>query len=284
MPTPPSSNSPAALSGPQLARLARFHVKHCVDIHCHCLPAIDDGPRNAAESVALCRLPVRDGFTDVVATPHQLGRWDGLNWAAEVRAAVAQLQVMLDRERVPLRIHPGGEVRIDERIPKLLHDGKLLTLGDGGRYLLLELPTSMHIGADAVMKLMQQCASVASDGAAQLATIATPPHVVLAHAERYDSLRRDPQAAEPWVHAGAVLQVNASSLLGEGPPDSRAAALQWLADGWVSAIATDAHSTNTRRPRMSEAIDLIEREFGIDVAQEVCIDNPLELLGLQRTH
>jgi protein-tyrosine phosphatase len=254
-------------------------VKRCVDVHCHCLPAIDDGPRNAAEAIALCRLLVRDGFTDVVATPHQLGRYDGLNWAAEVRGAVAQLQLMLQRERIPLRIHAGGEVRIDERIPKLLGDGKLLTLGDGGRYLLLELPTSMHIGAEAVMKLIQQCAAAASGGAAQLAT--SPPHIVLAHAERYESLRRDPGAAAPWVQAGAILQVNASSLLEDNPPDSREAAMQWLAEGWVSVIATDAHSANTRRPRMTEAIELIEREFGIDVAQEICIDNPLELLGMQ---
>jgi protein-tyrosine phosphatase len=245
-----------------------------VDIHCHCLAAIDDGPRNAAESLAVCRLLVRDGFTDVIATPHQLGRYDGLNWAVEVRGAVAHLQQMLDREHVPLRVHAGGEVRIDERIPKLLGEGKLLTLGDNGRYLLLELPNSMHIAPETVMRLIQQ--SGVTNGAAQTATM--PPYVVLAHAERYDALRRDPEAAEAWVHAGAILQVNAPSLLGEGPPDSRAAAMQWLADGWVSVIATDAHSPNTRRPRMTEAIDLIEREFGIDAAQEVCIDNPAELL------
>src|SRR5690348_10527458 len=105
-PMPPTSPTP--LSAPQLARLSKFHVQRSVDIHCHCLPAIDDGPRNLAESIALCRLLVRDGFTDVVATPHQLGRWDGLNWAAEVRGAVADLQATLQRERIPLRLHPGG--------------------------------------------------------------------------------------------------------------------------------------------------------------------------------
>lgn len=273
MPSDPPPTS-APLSAPQLARLAKFHAKRSVDIHCHCLAAIDDGPRNAAESLAVCRLLVRDGFTDVIATPHQLGRYDGLNWAAEIRGAVAHLQQVLHRERVPLRVHVGGEVRIDERIPKLLADGKLLTLGDHGRYLLLELPNSMHIAPETVMHLIQQ--SGVTNGAAQTATM--PPYIVLAHAERYDALRRDPEAAEAWVHAGAILQVNAPSLLGDGPPDSRAAAMQWLADGWVSVIATDAHSPNTRRPRMTEAIDLIEREFGIDVAQEVCIDNPAELL------
>jgi protein-tyrosine phosphatase len=274
----PLPTSPAPLSAPQLARLAKFHAKRAVDIHCHCLAAIDDGPRNAAESLAVCRLLARDGFTDVIATPHQLGRYDGLNWAAEIRGAVAHLQQMLDRERVPLRVHAGGEVRIDERIPKLLADGKLLTLGDSGRYLLLELPNSMHIAPEMVMRLIQQGAATTTTTGGVAQSQSMPPYIVLAHAERYDALRRDPAAAEAWVHVGAILQVNAPSLLGDGPPDSRAAAMQWLADGWVSVIATDAHSPNTRRPRMTEAIDLIEREFGIDVAQEVCIDNPAELL------
>ena len=32
-----------------------------VDIHCHCLPAIDDGPNTKYEALALCQLLVDDG-------------------------------------------------------------------------------------------------------------------------------------------------------------------------------------------------------------------------------
>jgi hypothetical protein len=92
-----------SLAAPQVARLKRYDVACSVDMHCHCLAGLDDGPPTGADSIALCRLLVRDGFTDVIATPHQLGRYDNVNWATEVRQGVSHLQTALDRERVPLR-------------------------------------------------------------------------------------------------------------------------------------------------------------------------------------
>ena len=68
----------------QSSRLARFGVSQCVDVHCHVLPGIDDGPKNLDESLTLCRSLMRDGITTVIATPHQLGRYDGHNSAAQV--------------------------------------------------------------------------------------------------------------------------------------------------------------------------------------------------------
>ena len=35
---------------------------------------------------------------------------------------------------------PGGDVRVDERICQLLEADRILTLADGGKYILLELP------------------------------------------------------------------------------------------------------------------------------------------------
>jgi protein-tyrosine phosphatase len=231
-------------------------------MHCHCLPGVDDGPATGADALALCRLLVRDGFTDVIATPHQLGRYDGFNWSSEVRGAVAHLQKALDRDRIPLRVHPGAEVRIDERIPSLLQADRLLTLADGGQFLLLELPTTSMVHPDAVATVLAS-ANV---------------HIVLAHAERYDSLRRDPGLAKAWIDAGFILQVNAGSLLDEGPSNSRDAAIHWLSQGWIALIATDSHSTTGRRPRMTEAVEFIDREFGSEVVKQLCLTNPAKLL------
>jgi protein-tyrosine phosphatase len=101
---------------------------------------------------------------------------------------------------------------------------------------------------------------------------------VLAHAERYDSLRRDPGLAKAWIDAGFILQVNAGSLLDEGPSNSRDAAIHWLSQGWIALIATDSHSTTGRRPRMTEAVEFIDREFGSEVVKQLCLTNPAKLL------
>ncbi|CAN5553050.1 exopolysaccharide biosynthesis protein [soil metagenome] len=255
----PETPSPAA---PQVARLKKYDAVRSVDMHCHCLAGLDDGPPTGPDSIALCKLLVRDGFTDVIATPHQLGRYDGVNWAPEVRQGVASLQTALTRERIPLRVHAGAEIRIDERIPSLLEADRLLTLADLGQYLLLELPTSSNINPDAVAAVLAR-ANV---------------HIVLAHAERYDNLRRDPGLAKAWLDTNIILQVNASSLLDEAPANSREAAISWLSQGWIALVATDSHSAANRRPRMTEAIDFIERQFGVETARQLCITNPAKLL------
>jgi hypothetical protein len=75
----------------QMRRLDEFNTTRSVDIHCHCLPGLDDGPATMSEALALCEALVADGITTVIATPHQLGRYDRLNSASQVREAVATL-------------------------------------------------------------------------------------------------------------------------------------------------------------------------------------------------
>ena len=41
-----------------------------IDLHCHVLPGIDDGPRTVDEALALCKAVAADGVQVVAATPH----------------------------------------------------------------------------------------------------------------------------------------------------------------------------------------------------------------------
>jgi protein-tyrosine phosphatase len=108
-----SADPARELSSFQQLRLGRFSAQRCVDVHCHVLPAVDDGPATLEDTLSLCRALVRDGITDVVVTPHQLGRFDGRNLPADIRARVGELQAILDARRIPLRLAVGGEVRVD---------------------------------------------------------------------------------------------------------------------------------------------------------------------------
>ncbi len=261
MPSNPRPLSPN-LSATQRARQTRFASQRSVDLHCHILPGVDDGPAAMDDALALCRMMVRDGFTDIIATPHMLGRWETANPPAQIRPAVDALQRELDAHQIPLNIYPGGEVRLDPNIPRLLKADGILTLADGHHYLLLELPPATRIDPAVVMPHFA----------------AANVRIVLAHAERYESLCQDHAAAAGWLDAGASLQLNASSILGGNGKAAMEAAWDWLGSGWISLIATDSHSVGSRRPRMTETIDLIARELGDDVAKTVCIDNPVKVL------
>ena len=111
-----------------------------VDVHCHCLPNLDDGPESVEEAIALCRVLAADNVSTVVATPHQLGRFEDRTKAEAIRRTVGVLNRALVERGIGLVVLPGAEVRVDERIDALLARGEILTLADAGRHVLLELP------------------------------------------------------------------------------------------------------------------------------------------------
>ena len=242
--------------------LRRFNAAECADIHCHCLPGLDDGPADVAAALELCRALVEDGITTAVATPHQLGRYDGRNKAAEVRRAVGELRGALAAEQIPLEVVAGGDVRVDERIARLVDADEVLTLGDTGRYILLELPHDMLVDPRDLLK------DLTSSGR-------TP---ILSHPERQPQLCRQPDALLAWLEMGACLQVTAGSLVGDFGDEPKRAAWGWLKQGLVQLVASDAHDAARRPPRMIAAIEAIAVEMPHIVARRLCIENPLRVL------
>jgi len=46
-----------------------------IDIHCHILPEVDDGPKSWDVAIEMCRMATADGITHTVATPHANDRY-----------------------------------------------------------------------------------------------------------------------------------------------------------------------------------------------------------------
>ena len=233
-----------------------------VDVHCHCLPGIDDGPQSMDDAIALGKLLVADGFTDIIATPHMLGRWDGVNLAPQIRAAVQQLQAALNGKKIPLKIHPGGEVRVDERHPTTT--GRRAD-SYARRRPQVSADRAFHVGVHR------------SGGAAGVSF--------------NDGCERDPGA--PGAVRGAAARSRRRVCVDRewrgDPGQCRCAACRrrprrsrrrgiGCQRGWVSLVATDAHGAINRRPRMAEASELITRKLGDVIARRVCVENPLRIL------
>src|SRR5690348_18327000 len=111
-----------------------------IDIHLHILPGVDDGPQTLEESLALARALVGEGVHTAVATPHYSDEFPRRS-AAEIRERVADLQLLLDRHAIPLRLAAGHEALIKPGLVEDIRAGRLATL-NGGRCLLLELWSS----------------------------------------------------------------------------------------------------------------------------------------------
>lgn len=240
----------------------RFAREQYVDIHCHCLPGIDDGPATMQESLVLCRALLNEGITTVIATPHQLGRFSEFNETSHIREAVLVLNEELKSNDIALRITPGADVRVDERICKLLEEDKVLTLADGGKYILLELPHEVLIDIE---PLLIDLASMGIEA-------------IISHPERHSGLAKNPDILLKWLECSAHLQVTAGSLLGDFGSAVQRFAWQLLSSGWISLVATDCHDLKGRKPCISAAFERISGELGETVARLICIDNPLRVL------
>ncbi|MBA7681815.1 Tyrosine-protein phosphatase YwqE [subsurface metagenome] len=243
----------------------RHQWEKFTDIHCHCLPGLDDGPATMSESLALCRRLAAEGIVTVVATPHQLGRFEGCNEAARVREAVGALNESLGNSDIQLKVVPGGEVRVDERICELLEVDKILTLADGGRYILLELPYQVFIDIE---PLLTELASMGIQS-------------VISHAEKIAALATQHQVLLRWLEHSAHLQITASSLLGDFGSEVQKVAWGFLTSGLATLVATDSHDINGRRPRMRAAFGRISTKLGKDLAHLVCIENPSRVVNGQ---
>jgi protein-tyrosine phosphatase len=233
------------------------------DVHCHCLPGLDDGPADMTEALELCRALVGDGITQVVATPHQLGRFDGRCAAGLVRRMVADLNRILRAHRMALTVLPGADVRLDERIPQLLDADAVLTVADGGRYLLLELPHEVFLDPQALLQPLREKGVTA----------------VITHPERHEFLARHSSYVRHWLEYRPCLQITAGSLLGYFGPESAAAAWAFLRMRFPVVIATDAHNVQGRRPCMTAAYRHLRRQLGRAVADTVCMENPRRLVA-----
>lgn len=228
-----------------------------VDIHCHLLPAIDDGAKSWEESLAMARLAAADGTETVVVTPHQLGSF-GHNLGRDIRVRTADLQRRLDQAGIALSVLPGADVRIESGMVAALRTGDVLTLADRGRHVLLELPHEMYFPLEPLLKQLQAAGMVG----------------ILSHPERNQGLLNEPQLVAPLVEAGCLMQVTAGSFNGTfGPPAQQLA--EWMLErGLVHFVATDAHGPRSRRPLMSAAYQRVAGLAGEETALALCCRNP----------
>jgi protein-tyrosine phosphatase len=207
-----------------------------IDLHCHVLPGVDDGPPDLDAALRLARAASDAGVSEIVATPHV--SWDYGNTAAVVAGAVEHLQIALDDGGVDIRLHPGAEVASTRAAD--LSDAELAALSLGGSgWLLLEPPFTASAAG-----LPQLIAALRERGHA----------IVLAHPERCPALHRQPELLASLVGDGVLCSVTAGALVGRFGAPVRRFAERMMSDGLVHNVASDAHDTLTRPPGISDAL------------------------------
>jgi protein-tyrosine phosphatase len=199
-----------------------------LDLHCHILPGVDDGPRTLAEALAMAQFCARDGITHIIATPHchrhlRLFRDD-------ILPHVAQFNHALQSEGIGLEVLPGSEIQLfDVELYREDYEaGRYCHLGDDPAFSLLEFSWQV-----------QRYPANAPEHVRWLLERGTRP--IIAHPERHSYFQEQPERLHALVAAGAWLQLTVDSLLGNHGPAPQEAGWQLLRAYPDAVLATDAH-------------------------------------------
>lgn len=229
-----------------------------IDIHHHLLPGLDDGSASEANSVEMAKIAVADGITHVVCTPHA-----NHHYAYDpevVQEKIAHMERLLARHDVPLTLGRGADFH-------LTYDNIQTAIADPSRFSINGLGYLMVEIAD--YGLPQGL----TETFYQMRLVGLTP--VLTHPERNATLQQDPSRMEDWLRGGLLVQITAGSVLGHMGRTPKRMAHELLEKRWAHFLATDAHNTTSRAPRMRAAHDEVAKRCGPDYAHLLCVSNPL---------
>jgi protein-tyrosine phosphatase len=235
-----------------------------IDLHNHLLPGIDDGAKKLEETLQFLRIARQDGISTVVATPHMKpGVYDNTRDAILQRVAMVR-EAQKGDEAEGVELLPGAEVYFTADLPERARAGSLMTVGDRGRYLLLELPyQQIPLGVDdMIFKL-------------RLAGL-TP---IMAHPERVAYYLEDLERLAASVRIGALTQVTASSITGRFGERAQTYAREMLSRNLVHVLASDSHDVRYRPPVLAEAVRAISELVGEASASRMVRDIPAAILA-----
>ena len=212
----------------------------------------------------MARIAVANGIETAHVTPHlHPGRWD--NDLPKITAAVEGYRAALAAAGIPLELGFAAEVRLDYEILPLIEAGRVPFLGilEGYHVMLLEFPHShVPVGADKFVAWL----------------LARNIRPMIAHPERNKDLMRDPAKLEPFVKEGCLLQVTADAVTGGFGELCATRAREFLERGWVSVLASDAHDTVERPPRIAPGRDAAAKIVGVEEALRLTYGTPLRIV------
>ncbi|MFD1362336.1 tyrosine-protein phosphatase [Lentibacillus salinarum] len=211
-----------------------------IDMHCHILPGLDDGPKLLKETVAMAKAAAEQGIDTIIATPHHNnGKY--INERQDILGAADFVNAQIQQLGIPLDIVPGQEIHLYQDIVHDLEQGRLLPLNQATKYVLIELPAN-HFPAETTRIVFDL----------QMAGYIP----VIAHPEKNAIITNNPDILYDLVKNGALVQVDAASVIGVNGKKVKKRTQQMLNANMVHLMATNAHTAKT--VRLTEAYEVLD--------------------------
>ena len=213
-----------------------------IDVHCHILTGLDDGPKSMEQSLEMCAVARADGIETIVASPHMLNDVYQLT-REDILGGVRELDRACKHKGIGITILAGADIRVQKELPKILSEGGLMTVADLGQHVMLELPEETVPSELGDLLFEVQLTGV------------TP---IISHPERNFAIQQDLGLLRRLVEAGNLTQITAGSLTGRFGSRVRDCSISIVQAGLGHMLASDAHDAVRRRPVLSEGRKVLE--------------------------
>ncbi len=234
-----------------------------IDWHTHILPYMDDGSKNAEESIEMLRICRDEGVRAVVLSSHYYPhREDPVSFFNRRNKALEKLKTRMEtamqgekekenKNLWPLLI-PAAEVYYFNDLAKI--DDELLSMLSVGEssHIIIEMPGA-NIEEEAYSTLEELIY-----GRGKIP--------VLAHVDRYFHHIKDYRPIAELVGEGMKVQLNTESL---NYYFSRRKAIRLINDGLVHMITSDCHDLKTRPPGLKTAAGALKGHLDDKIIQEL---------------
>ena len=232
-----------------------------IDMHCHILPGLDDGSKGMEQSLNMIRIAYKDGIRKIICTPHyHIGR--SIAEYEKREEAIEELRSELDTLGISMELYLGAEIYYFTEAIEHLNNGSIHTMA-GGRCILLEFDPSVEY-----RRIKNAVNEAVMNGYVP----------IVAHVERYMCMVSGCERCEELRSIGALIQVNAMSLMGDYGRDAKRYIKKLMKNRLVSFVASDAHSDGHRRPALAECYAYVSKRFGEDYADDIFNHNQMKVL------
>lgn len=231
-----------------------------IDIHSHIIYDVDDGSSSIEASISLIKKEIENGVTDIVCTPHY--RQNMFETSLEkIKENFLELKNLV--KNLDVNLYLGQEIYVKSYniLKEHLQKGKVLTINNT-TYLLLEFSYTYEIDISEIVYNLQL----------------NGYKVIIAHIERYEYLGID--KIVEIKNIGALMQINASSLIGKNGLKLKSKCKKYLKNNVVSFVSSDIHES--RENYMMKAFNFIKKHYGSEMANSLFIENAKILINKRK--
>ncbi len=209
-----------------------------------------------AQAADLIRMAWDNGTRTIITTPHYRGEYRK-NTPEHLRSVFDELQEFAARNFPDMNLYLGNEIYYESAAPERLYDGRILSLNQSN-YALIEF--RYHSERSQILTAVSEIIRYGY----------TP---VIAHAERYDVMRSDRDLVDDVLEQGALIQLNADSIMGCQGFSVKHFCQNLLKQGKVHFVASDAHDTVHRPPVLRDCFLRVHKKYGADYAARIFYSN-----------